>query len=274
MAGFLEIMGWPFLACLVLTGIHAYLGLHVIERGVIFVDLALAQIAALGAGLALIAGFAPESAVSYWASLGFTLVGATVFSLTRFKEQRVPQEALIGIVYAVSAAALVLVLSRSAEGDELIRQALVGDILLVPPGEVLHMFLVYCVVGLFHFIFRKRFLALSRDPEGARRSGADVRLWDFLFYASFGFVVTCSVHVAGVLLVFSFLVVPAVAAALFAHRTGTRLALGWAIGTVVSVAGMAASYFLDLPTGASVVCVFGLVLALLACFKVLLRRSV
>src|SRR3989338_959564 len=104
MNGFFEIMAWPFLACLVLAGIHAYLGLHVIEREVIFVDLALAQIAALGGSLALVVGYGMDSAHSYWLSLGFTIAGAAIFSLTRFKKQLIPQEAIIGITYAVSAA--------------------------------------------------------------------------------------------------------------------------------------------------------------------------
>jgi zinc/manganese transport system permease protein len=271
MEAFLETMMWPFAACLVLAGIHAYLGMHVIERGVIFVDLALAQIAALGTGLALIAGFVPESPASYWASLGFTLIGATVFSFTRFRSQKVPQEAVIGIVYAVSAACLVLVLSRSAEGDELIRQSLVGNILLVPPGEVLHMGIVYAAAGVFHYVFRTKFLAISRDAEAASASGVNVRLWDFLFYASFGLVVTCSVHVAGVLLVFTYLVVPASAAVLFTHRTRTRLWLGWGVGLAGSVLGMAVSYFFDMPTGASVVCVFGAILVLAGSLRAIIK---
>src|SRR3989338_5222147 len=213
---FFNVMTLPFLACLVLTGIHAYLGLHVIEREVIFVDLALAQIAALGASLSLIFGYGMDSAHSYWMSLGFTVVGAAVFSLTRFKKQRIPQEAIIGITYAVSAAALVMVLSRSGEGDEHIRQALVGNILLIRPNEVLKVFLIYSAIGAFHYFYRQQFFLISKDPDEAFKKGVNVRLWDFLFYVSFGFVVTSSVKIAGVLLVFSFLVIPAACSILFA----------------------------------------------------------
>ena len=274
MSEFLHIMTLPFLACLVLTGIHAYLGLHVIERQVIFVDLALAQIAALGASLAVVFGHGMESAQSYWMSLGFTIAGAAIFSLTRFKKQRVPQEAIIGITYAVSAALLIMVLSRSGEGDERIKQALVGNILLIDPREVWKIFVIYSVIGAFHYFCRKRFFLISQDPDEAYKKGLNVRLWDFLFYGSFGFVVTSSVKIAGVLLVFSFLVVPAAAAVLFSNDAKTRLILGWAIGFFASVLGMAVSYFLDFPTGASVVCVFGAILIFLGFVRRIIGKGI
>lgn len=273
MQEFLGVMLWPFLACLVLTGIHAYLGLHVIQREVIFVDLALAQIAALGAGLALLFGHDGHDAWAYGMSLVFTVCGAAVFALTRFRKQRIPQEALIGIVYAVSAATLVMVLSRTGEGDEHIRQMLVGNILLTGPQEVLKMLVIYSAVGVVHFIFRGPFFRISADPQGAFRDGVNVRGWDFLFYATFGIVVTCSVHVAGVLLVFAYLVVPAAAAVLITEDIRKRLLLGWAIAAFASFAGMAVSYFLDYPTGASVVCVFGVTLALVGVLKGLRRTA-
>lgn len=272
MGDFMGVMLWPFLACLVLTGIHAYLGLHVIQREVIFVDLALAQIAALGAGLALMFGHDGHDAWAYGMSLVFTVCGAAIFAFTRFRKQRIPQEALIGVVYAVSASALVMVLSRTGEGDEHIRQMLIGNILLTGPHEVLKMLVIYAAVGAVHFIFRRPFFRISADPQGAFRDGLHVRWWDFLFYATFGIVVTCSVHVAGVLLVFAYLVVPAAAAVLITEDLRARLLLGWAIAACVSLAGMAVSYFLDYPTGASVVCVFGLTLALVGALA-RLRKS-
>ena len=260
MNNFFHIITLPFLACLVLTGIHAYLGFHVIEREVIFVDLALAQIAALGASLALVFGYGMDSVQSYWISLAFTVAGAAIFSLTRFEKQRVPQEAIIGITYAVSAALLILVLSRSGEGDEHIRQALVGNILLISPQEVLKIFLIYSAIGTFHFIFREKFFMISHDAQEALKKGVNIRFWDFLFYVSFGLVVTSSVKIAGVLLVFSFLIVPSVAAILFSENPKTRLLLGWTVGFFASVLGMVFSYYFDFPTGASVVCMFGILL--------------
>ena len=259
-----SILLWPFLASLVLTGIHAYLGLHVVEREVIFVDLSLAQVAALGAAFAVLAGFDLHGEGAYLFSLGFTLIGAGLFALSRSRKTRIPQEAFIGIVYAVSAALAILIMDRLPEGAEHIKHILVGNLLAVSPGEVAKMAALYAFIGLLHWLWREPFLAISRDAEEAKRAGYRVRAWDFLFYASFGFVVTSSVAVAGVLLVFSYLVVPSVAAMLFSERVGTRLAFGWALGVVVSLAGMFASYRFDAPTGATIVCTFGLALALLA----------
>jgi zinc/manganese transport system permease protein len=270
MNAFLHIMTLPFLACLIFTGIHAYLGLHVIERQVIFVDLALAQIAAVGASLALVFGLSIDSPSSYWMSLGFSIVGAGIFSLTRFRKQRIPQEAIIGIVYAVSAALLILILSRSGEGDEQIRQALVGNILLIDLKEVIKISIIYSIIGLFHYFFRKQFLLISQNPEGAFKKGLNVRFWDFLFYVSFGFVVTSSVKIAGVLVVFAFLIVPSTCAILFSNVAKTRLMLGWTIGFLVSALGMVISYFFDFPTGASVVCAFGITLVVLSLAKKIL----
>ena len=267
---FLHIMTLPFLACLVFTGIHAYLGMHVIERQVIFVDLALAQIAAVGASLGLVFGLSIDSPASYWMSLGFTIVGAGIFSLTRFRKQRIPQEAIIGIVYAVSAALLILVLSRSGEGDEQIRQALVGNILLINLPEIIKIAVIYSIIGLVHFYCRKQFFLISQSPDEAFKKGLNVRFWDFLFYVSFGFVVTSSVKIAGVLVVFAFLIVPPTCAILFSNNAKARLIMGWIIGFIVSALGMAISYFLDFPTGASVVCAFGVTLVILVLAKRLL----
>ena len=232
-------------------------------------DLALAQIAALGLSLSAVLGLSIEGSCSYWVSLGFTILGASIFSFTRLKKKRIPQEAIIGITYAVSAALLILVLSRSGEGDEHIKEALVGNILLVSPKEALYVFMISLAVGLFHFFFRRNFLLISQNPSEAFKKGLNVRLWDFLFYASLGLVVTSSVKLAGVLLIFSLLIVPATCAMIFSNTIKIRLMFGWITGSLVSIVGMAASYYLDFPTGASVVCVFGAVLILLASIKVL-----
>jgi zinc/manganese transport system permease protein len=260
----------PFIAGLILTGIHAYLGLHVVERGVIFVDLSLAQIAALGTTIAYLAGYDLHARATYFWSLGFTFIGAAIFALTRtHRDTRIPQEAIIGIVYAVSAAAAILAMSKAPEGTEHLKDMLVGNILTVSWHEVIITAILYAVVGAFHYIFRHKFLAISLDAEAARASGLNVRFWDFLFYTSFGFVVTSSVAIAGVLLVFSYLVVPSVAAMLFARTIGRRLALGWIMGALVSALGVILSFQLDLPTGATIVCTFGIALAALALVRLL-----
>lgn len=272
----LEFLAAPFAASLILTGIHAYLGVHVVQRGVIFVDLSLAQIAALGATLAMLLPFTDKDAHGphvYWVSLLFTFIGAAVFSTIRSKRARIPQEAIIGISYAVASAAAILAMSKATSESEHLKDMLVGNILAVSWPEVRHTALLYALVGLFHYLFRSRFLAISRDHEAAEAQGINVKLWDFLFYASFGFVVTSSVSIAGVLLVFCYLIVPSVAAMLYAERIGPRLAIGWTMGTVVSALGIYLSVRLDLPTGATMVCTFGLVLILMALARVVFWRG-
>lgn len=267
----LQILAWPFAACLILTGIHAYLGLHVVERGVIFVDLSLAQIAALGSTCAILAGFELHSREAYLFSLGFTLLGAAAFALTRSSRGRIPQEAFIGIVYAVSAAAAILIMDRLPEGGEHIKHILVGNLLAVNGSEILKMLGAYSVIGALHWLWRRPFLAISTSRDSAGH-GYNVRLWDFLFYATFGVVVTSSVEIAGVLLVFSFLIVPPVSAMLFSDRIGPRLAFGWIMGAVVSLLGILGSYQWDTPTGATVICLFGVTLAGLGLLRIIKPR--
>lgn len=258
----MSILALPFLACLILTGIYVYLGIHIVRRGIIFVDLALAQLAALGATVALLIGYDPSDRTGYLLSLGFTVVGAVVFSLTRQRREKIPQEAIIGIVYVVSAAAAILVLDRAPGGSEHIRSLLVGDILTVAPDDLIRMGILCALVGLFHWVLRKPFLMITFRPEDFRKGGRSIYLWDFLFYLSFGLVVTGSVRLAGVLLVFAYLVVPAVVSLLFTEGLGKRLALGWSMGGASSALGLWASYRFDLPTGATIVCAFGLMLIL------------
>jgi len=253
----------PFVASLILTGIHSYLGVHVVERGVIFVDLALAQIAALGATVAVVAGMDPHGRAAYWISLAFTFLGAGIFALARTSRGHIPQEAFIGIAYAVASATAILLMSKATGETEHLKDMLVGNILAVSRPEVTKTALLYAAVGLFHFLFRKKFLLISMNHERAAELGLNVRLWDFLFYASFGFVVTSSVAIAGVLLVFCYLIVPSVGAMLFADRIGPRLAIGWTMGTVVSALGCWLSVQLDTPTGATIVVTFGSVLVLM-----------
>lgn len=271
---FLTFMSAPFAACLVLVGIHAYMGIHVLRREVIFVDLSLAQIAALGTTIGFLAGFELHGQVSYVFSLVATFIGAGLFSLTRTRRAVIPQEAIIGIVYAVSAAAGILAVDRAPHGAEHIKQMLVGSILWVSWADVAKTAAIYAAVGAFHWVFRERFLTISFDSRKAEQAGWSIRFWDFLFYASFGFVVTSSVEIAGVLLVFAFLIVPSVCAALFVTTIRRRLLFGWAVGFIASAGGCTLSYLADLPTGATVVCVFGGVLILLAALRTAFRSRV
>jgi zinc/manganese transport system permease protein len=260
----------PFLECIVLVGIHSYLGLHVLRRQVIFVDLSIAQMAGLGTAAALLVGFHPGSLPAYLYSLSFALFGAFLFSATRLKHASgVPQEAVIGLVYAVAAAASFLLLDRAATGTEHLKDILTGNLLWVRKQEVIEAAAIYSVVGLVHFLFRRRFLEVSDDPEGAAARGVNVFLWDLLFYATFAVVITTSVEVAGVLLVFTFLVTPAIMAMLTTRSFGRQLVFGWTTGVLVSLLGLWLSFVFDLPSGPSVIVTYAAALVLWSAVLVL-----
>jgi zinc/manganese transport system permease protein len=276
----LQILLPGFVACLLLTGFLAYLGLHVLARGVIFVDIALAQIAALGTAVASLFDIEPHTPASYAFSLAFTFAGALLFAATRSVRKRVPQEAFIGITYAVATAAAILVAKFLPHGDEEIKEILVGSLLTVTFREVAATAVIFALLAALHFVLRKQFLRLSFEHGGGHPEHSGpvpipvpddslrAMAWDLAFYLTFGVVITFSVHMAGVLLVFSFLIVPAVFSALFAKDLVTRLLMAWALGAIVSVSGVWGSFVLDLPTGAAVVVTFGIALALAALVRV------
>jgi zinc/manganese transport system permease protein len=272
MSEVLSLMGWPLIASLILPWLLVYLGLHIVRRGVIFVDLALAQTAAFGSCIALLVGYDIHAWQNYAFSLGFTFVGALVLTFTRSRRQQVPQEALIGIVYVVAAAASILALSKGAGGGEELQRSMVGELLLVAPAEVFKTFALFLAVGGIHFVLRRRFLVISENPEGAARAGSQVRWWDFLFYLLFGVVVTSFVHIGGVLLTFSYLVVPAVCATYLANSVAARFAVGWGIATFSGVASLFITAKADLPIGAAIVCVLGLVLVVVVLALRFVRR--
>jgi zinc/manganese transport system permease protein len=258
----LQFMLAPFVACMVLVAIHSYLGLHIIARGVIFVDLSLAQMAALGSVVALLYGVAPDSQTAFIFSLVFTCIGAALFALTRSRGKggRVPHEAIIGIVYVVASAAAILVADKAPRGAEAIHDVLEGSIIWITWPTILSKGMAYAALGLLHFFLRRQFLKISFNPEEAEREGWRIRLWDFLFYLSFGVAVTISVPVAGVLLVFTMLVVPAVVAFLFSRDIRTMVLISWGTGALASLLGLYVSYVGNFPTGPLVVCMYGLVL--------------
>ena len=259
-----DLMAPAFFECLVLVGIHSYLGLHVIRRKVIFVDLALAQIAALGTTVGFLFGIVPDSMGAYWFSLLFTFLGAAVFSISRFRNEKIPQEAIIGLTYAIAASVTILVIDKAPHGAEHIKEVLTGSILWVKWSTIGYAAIVYSIVGLFHFIYRRQFILISENPEEAYKQGVSVRLWDFLFYVTFGIVITHSVGTAGVLLVFVFLVVPAIASMLITDILWKQLVIGWGLGLFVSVIGLYISYVADIPSGPTVVSFYGIMLVLIA----------
>lgn len=267
-----ELMGAPFAECLVLVAIHTYLGIHVLKRRVIFVDLALAQIAALGTTVGFLFGIMPDTPAALLFSMLFTFLGAGVFAATRFRHERVPQEAIIGLAYAVSCALAVLVVEKT-RGAEHLKDILVGNLLWVKWSEVGMAAVIYLLVGVVHYLFRDRFLAISEDPEKAYEAGIAVRAWDFLFYLTFGVVITVSTRVAGVLLVFVFLVAPAILAFLVTTRLAHQLLIGWGTGTLVTVLGLYLSWSLDLPSGPAVIAFYGVALVLGAIVVFLARAE-
>jgi len=262
-----EIMKWPLATCLVLPPLLVYLGLHVVQREVIFVDLALAQVATLGTCVALILGYHFNDRITFWISLGVTFLGAAFFSWSRgSRKHKVPQEAIIGITFVVAAAGVILLLSRVAGGKEELEHLLTGDILNVTGAEVLQHAGIFAALAAFYGGFHRRFALISSQPEQAEAEGVRVRFWDFLFYAAFALVVVNFVRMAGVLLTFAYLIVPAVCGVMLARTWMGRLAVGWVIAAVASLVGLWASYRMDLPTGAAIVVACGLLLLLVSGF--------
>ncbi len=262
--GVSDLMLRAFLECLILVGIHAYLGLHVIRRKVIFVDLALAQVAALGTTVGFIFGMAPDSTAALLFSMLFTFVAAALFAITRTRRDRVPQEAIIGVVFAIASAVVILVVDRAPHGAEHIKEVMTGAILWVRWDAIILAACAYSAIGLFHYVFRKPILAISEDPDKAKADGIRLWVWDFWFYLSFGMVISISVHTAGVLLVFVFLVVPAIIASMVTSQLFYQLLVGWGMGFLVTVLGLGTSYLADMPAGPSVVAFYGIVLGLAA----------
>ena len=271
----LQLMLPPFVACMVLVAMLAYLGLHVIAREVIFVDLSLAQMAALGSLTALLFHVDPDSSKTYLFALLATALGAFLFALTRSsgKIGRVPQEAFIGIVYVVASAAAVLVANKVPGGGEAVEKTLVGSLLWVTWPQIIKLAVVYAALGVFQFALRHRFLTISYHPEEAEKQGWKIRWWDFLFYLSFGVVITLAVPIAGVLMVFSFLVVPAVIANLFTVDRRRMTLLSWGSGALASILGLWVSYTKDLPTGPLIVCMYGALLVFAVAIRVIRQRA-
>jgi zinc/manganese transport system permease protein len=265
----LKFLAAPLAACLILVTILGYFGIHVLRREVIFVDLALAQIAAMGAVVAFIFGHEPGSAPSFVFSLGATIVGAAIFSLSRVRQVRVPQEAIIGITYVVASAATILIADRAPEGAEHLRELLAGAILWATWPAVGKLLLITIVVGALHLWLGRRFIGITERAEQAFSEGVRVRWWDFVFYVSFGLVITVSVEIAGVLMVFAYLVAPAIIAIVSSDRWAARIGIAWGLGALASVAGLMASYRWDLPSGPAIVCSLGLFLLIFAAWRCL-----
>jgi zinc/manganese transport system permease protein len=263
----LSFLAAPFVASLALVAILGYFGLHVLLRGVIFVDLALAQIAALGTLVAFLLHHEPGSPAAFGFSFAAALVGAALFAFSRTKSRAVPQEAIIGISYVVASALGILLADQAPEGAEHIKELLAGALVWVSWQTVLRDVAIVAVVGVFHFALRRRFIAISERPAEVEAAGWKLPWWDFLFYASFGLVVTVAVEIAGVLMVFAYLVAPAILALGSTRSWLARLLVAWGAGTAGSAIGLAASYRWDFPSGPAIVCTLGLFLVLYAVWR-------
>jgi len=270
MREFLEMMAAPVTISLVLVAMHGYLGTHVVQRGVIFVDIALAQIAAFGVSLALLLGAEVGSGVAYATGLATTFVGALLLSGTRTHNDRIPQEAYIGVIYVVFSAAMMLILANLPHGGEEVNHLLVGSILWVSWFNVIKTSILYAALGGVLLWGHSRLTRVTENPEQAQADGLNLRRWDFVFYLVLGVVVTSSVQVAGVLMVFTLLVVPSIMAIRLFDRTPLRVAWVLVVGTVSVVIGATLSYTLDLPTGSAIVCTFGLLMG----FQILMENLV
>jgi zinc/manganese transport system permease protein len=265
------VIKWPLLACLILPPLLTYLGMHVVRRGVIFVDLAMAQVASLGTCLALLLGYSLHDRTTFWIALVVSFAHAILLSATRNSEKyNVPQEAVVGVPFVFAAAASILCLSKVAGGQDEVQNLLVGDILNVMPADVWQRTVVFALLAIFYAFFHKKFMLISFDPNGAQ--ALHVRLWDFLFYAPFAIVIVNFVAVAGVLLTFSYLIVPAVCASMLAEKFYARLLYGWGISALASIGGLVASCLFDLPTGAAIVCALGILLAVVGTAVVLRKH--
>ena len=265
LAQLIDINGLPLLACLAASGVLVYLGMHVVERKVIFVDLALAQIAALGVMWAILMGYDHETdtlPVSLY-SLAFTALGALVFSITRTRHERVPHEALIGIIYVAASAGGLVLADRFALGTEALKELIAGRVALVTPAIVGKLAVTCAVVAAVVGVLHRRLMRISTDPAAAEASGMFLRGWDFLFYLVFGVLITQCVAVLGVLPVFAYLVIPAVAAAFLFASVRARLIFGWLFAGAISLVGLETARVSQLDPGPTIVCLFAAALVVL-----------
>ena len=259
----LTILMYPLLACILFVLINTYFGVHVLERGIIFVDLALAQFIGLGIALSYLLGHDPADVYIY--SFLFAVVGASILSLSKYISKLVYIEAFIGVLYIFSFATSILVLDRTPHGLEEFKNILNGNILWVNGQDVLIMFLIFSVIGIFHFLFRKKFIALSYEGHGTF-------LWEFLFFITFAMVLVSSVRIAGILQVFAFLIVPALIGRLYTRKPSRVLYTGWGIGITATIIGITISYISDLPTSAVLVSSLSVTFMALLALKFVTQR--
>lgn len=255
---------YPLIACILLILIHAYFGIHILERGIIFVDLSLAQF--VGVGIACSFLFSHDGVLKYVFSISFAVLGALILALSRKIAKLTNIEAFIGVLYIFSFAMSILILDRTPHGTEEFKAILNGNIIWVNGKDAVYTFAVYAAIGIFHFIFREKFLKLSREGKGNY-------WWEFLFFLSFAIVLVKSVQIAGILQVFAFLIIPALIGKLFTQKLLYVLTGGWLLGFLSSSAGLFASYKWDLPTAPLIVASLSLLYFLMLGVKAFTGRK-
>ena len=258
----------PFIGCLFIVLINVYFGIHVIKREIIFIDIALASIAALGSVVGMVlfhsthAEHSHEShgILPYLFSLGFISIASYAFTMLKHRKISIPLEAIIGIAYAVATTLTVIILDKGAGGDVHVHDMLIGSVLWISWSQVIRIGTIVILVGTFHFIFRKKFLRLTECFQDAYREMKRPKSWDFLFYFSFGIVVVEAVNIAGILTVFAFLILPSSLAVIVSHSWASKLRTGWVAGISASFIGLVLSIKLDVPSAPVIIVLLGLFL--------------
>jgi len=263
----------PITICVIFAGILGYFGNHILSRGIIFIDIALAQIAALGTMIGLLLGFAEESLLVVLASLVFTLVIVSLFALTKFEKQRIPQEAIIGIIYGLGLGLAMFFAEHIPGGSNYITKTITGNILWVTWSNVFWSFLIFGVIGLIHLFFGKYFIQISSSKDGLPFSLSKVRLYELLFYITFAVVIVKAVPIGGIFLIFALLIAPTSIATLFTQRWKLRFIWSWIIGVIGSVIGIYISYVLNISNGPAIVCLLGVFVFIFA-FSIIITRTV
>lgn len=251
-------MAAPALGCMVMTLIFTYFGIHVLRRGIVFIDLSMAQLAALGTTVAFAMNVEEHSYGSILFSMGFVFLGALFFTLARYIAPRISQEAVIGIIYVLAASLAVIVADRSPRAAEHIQHTLNGSILWITWGGVLKLFTAFVILGGFLWISRKSFYKCSTQSNSPEPYTRNQALWDFIFYLMLGLAIVACIETAGIFLIFTLLIIPAACGIQMFDSLGKQWVTGIALGILVSWVGLAISFAYDLPTGSTLVCAFGI----------------
>ncbi len=270
----IQFLAAPITACVILAGVLSYFGNHILTRGIIFIDIALAQIAALGTMLGLLLGYAEASASVELISLLFTLIIIAIFALTKFEKQVVPQEAIIGIIYGLGLGIAMLLAEKIPGGSNYITKTITGNILWVTWNDVIKCASIFVPIAIIHFLLRRPFIKISESKENLPYSINKVRMYELIFYITFGIVVVRSVPIGGIFVIFVLLIAPTAMATLFTQRWGWRFLWSWIIGIAGSIIGIYISYEIDISNGPAIVCLLGIMVFILAFIKLVFGGKV